>query len=436
VTATAPAAPADARFPCFDGLRALAATAVVAHHAAVATAFSLRTIETPWGSWDVGRYFNHMDVGVSIFFLISGFLLYRPFVAAALDGGAPVGPRVFFRRRLLRIYPAYWVAFVAIALFVGIDMPVGGARSITEYFFLVHLYDWQTVVTQEGTRVVRALGGISQSWTLVVELSFYAFLPLYAWGMRAWRRRRGLTPRAHLRVEAVGLVVLYAVSILWRAWVFWGLPDDSGLRLVAQYWLPAHFDLFAMGMGLAVARAAIDRSLLPARVDQVLGRHDALWWLLALGAFSLVVFGIGLPRSLALVFGGRAYLRQLLYGAVAVFLLLPAVFGAQDRGVVRRALRAAPVAHAGMVSYGVYLWHQAFIKKIHQWGGWEPGPGEPPLAGFRGDFLVHFLGALALSLAVATLSWYAIERPLLRRKDRPLLGRRREAGSPATALRA
>jgi peptidoglycan/LPS O-acetylase OafA/YrhL len=87
---------------------------------------------------------------------------------------------------------------------------------------------------------------------------------------------------------------------------------------------------------------------------------------------------------------------------------------------VRRLLRFAPIAYLGMISYGIYLWHQAFIKKVHQWGGWAPEPGEPDLLSFRGSFLVHVLAALALSVVAATISWYLIERPVLRRKNRPL----------------
>ena len=94
-TQTVPGRTAAEHLPCFDGLRAVAATVVVMHHAAIETAFNLRST--------FGHYFSRMDAGVQIFFLISGFLLYRPFVAAAFDGRSPMSPRVFFRHRLLRL---------------------------------------------------------------------------------------------------------------------------------------------------------------------------------------------------------------------------------------------------------------------------------------------------------------------------------------------
>lgn len=405
--------PELARYPCFDGLRALAAIAVLLHHASIATAYSLRGFEIP-GSGRFGEYFAHMDAGVQVFFLISGFLLYRPFVIAAL-AGRRIDVRSFFRHRFLRVYPAYWVAFASIALLIGIDMPAGGARSLSEYFFLVHLYDTTTVVNAAGMHVWRALGGISQSWTLVVEVSFYLFLPLYAAviGRLGAQRDRA----ARIRLELAGLVVLYAISVVWRAVAYWGVPDGSAFAFLAPYWLPANLDLFAMGMGLAVVKVWADSRDRPSVVVERVGRVDWLWWVLAALAFHTVTFWIGLTGRLVLVVDGQAFLRQLLYGLTALFLLIPAVFGAQDRGPVRRFLRAGPIAYLGVVSYGIYLWHQAFIKKIHQWGNWDQNPLP------NGPFLVHAVGALVLSALVATLSWYLVERPILRRKDQPILRR-------------
>jgi len=416
------AEPAGDRYPCFDGLRALAAIAVLLHHASIATAYSLRGFRVPLTDGRFGEYFARMDAGVQVFFLISGFLLYRPFVAAAF-ASRTVDVRTFFRRRFLRIYPAYWVAFTGIALFIGIDMPKGGARSMLEYFFLVHLYDTSTVVTATGDVAWRALGGISQSWTLVVEISFYLFLPLYAAVMQRLAGER--SPRARLHAELAGLAILYAVSVGWRAVAFWVVPDGSAFAFLGPYWLPAHFDLFAIGMGLGVLRAWADTRAEPPRLLRAVGRFDWQWWVLAAVSFHVVTFYVGLPAGLELVYGAKAYAKQFLYGLAALFLLLPAVFGPQDRGPVRRVLRWAPVAFLGTISYGIYLWHQGFIKKVHQWGGWDD------IALPNGPFLVHAGGAFALTVVVATASWYLVERPLLGRKHERLLGRRAAAGARA-----
>jgi peptidoglycan/LPS O-acetylase OafA/YrhL len=417
--------PADERFPCFNGLRAMAALLVVFHHTAFTTAFELRGMRIPFTNHvlPIGAYFAHMDIGVEIFFLISGFLLYRPMVAAAFSDRRPRDVRTYTRHRFLRIYPAYWVAFVCITLFVGVYMPVSGGRSLFEYFFLVHLYDTGSVLVN-GQRVWRALGGISQSWTLVVEVSFYIFLPLYAALLR--KLGRGRNRESRFRLELAMLVVLYAISVVWRAFVYWGVPRGSAFAFLGNFWLPANLDLFALGMGLAVVRTWGEARDEPVPLLERIGRVDWLWWLLAALSFHAVSFWIGLPENLVLVQGGKAFTRELLYSLAAFFLLVPAVFGPQDRGIVRRFLRLRPMVYLGMISYGIYLWHQAFITKVHQWGG----RADNPLP--NGPFLQTLIPALALTIVVASLSWYLVEAPLLRRKDRPLLARAAERARSAS----
>lgn len=401
-----------AHFPCFDGLRAFAAIAVVFHHASIATGFAVRGPTVPFtNGQNLGAYFAHMDVGVQVFFLISGFLLYRPYVAAAFDDRVPVPTRTFLWRRFMRIYPAYWVAFIGIAVMVGIRMPVPGARSMFEYFFLVHLYDpAKTIISTfdpiAGTTVVsevfRALGGISQSWTLVVEVSFYLFVPAYAALLR--RLGRGRDDRSRLRLEILGLVALYAISVLWRLLCYGVAAPGSALRFLGVYWLPANLDLFAMGMGLALASVWVARYGAP-RLLRLVGSVDWVWWVVAFVCFHAATYWIGLSNTLVLVHGSRAFTRQLLYGMVALFLLLPAVFGPAERGTVRRFLQLRPVVFLGTISYGIYLWHQAFIEQIT-----EVTNGVT----FRSPFLPAALGALAMSVIVATVSFRLVEQPLLR----------------------
>jgi peptidoglycan/LPS O-acetylase OafA/YrhL len=375
-------------FPCFDGLRAIAAISVLLHHASFGT-----------GQMFVGHfpaYLTHLDVGVAVFFLISGFLLYRPFVAAALEGRPGPAVRRFFTRRLLRIYPAYWLALVGTIVFFGLKVPVHGAVSYIEYFSLFQIYD----------NFARASGGISQAWTLSVELSFYAFLPLYAALMHRIHGAR--EPRSRLRIEAAGLVALYALSLAFRAVVFarhGGRIHDLGI-----YWLPANLDYFALGMGLALASAwlAQQGGAVPMVIEELV-TYPALSWLLAVACFVTMAKGLHLPVGLVRVDGAKAFARQFLYGATAFFLLLPAVFGPQDRGLVRRFLRWPPVVYLGLISYGIYLWHQGWIEKAESWQG-------RPV--FHSSFPAVVTVAFAWTLVTASLSWFLVERPLLRTRDR------------------
>ena len=176
----------DGRHPPIDGLRALAAIAVLLTHAAIYSGLAA-------AGGDTGRVAQRLEVGVAVFFVISGFVLYRPFLLARLDGREL--PRVgrYAGRRALRIVPAYWLALTVAA--VALSLPgVFSLSGIVTYYGFGQIYATDTFT-----------GGLVQAWTLCVEVTFYAFLPLWAWLMRrsgpaglrrerwrcsAWRRSR------------------------------------------------------------------------------------------------------------------------------------------------------------------------------------------------------------------------------------------------------
>src|SRR5581483_8894405 len=149
-----------------------------------------------------------------IFFVISGFLLYRPFVLArfrAVDGPR-IGP--YFKRRVLRIFPAYWLVFTIVLLVPflhGLSWKMPSFGGLIAHYTLTHIYFHNHV-----------LGPVQQSWTLATELSFYVFLPIYAFAMR----KVGRTPIAQLTAELTGLGILYAISVAFRIWAFYGPPPS------------------------------------------------------------------------------------------------------------------------------------------------------------------------------------------------------------------
>lgn len=396
-------------FPCFDGLRAIAATAVLVHHAGFATGYSV--------NGRFGAYFARGDSGVSVFFLISGFLLYRPFITRHLAGRPPMSADRFWWRRVLRVFPGYWAALLGIYFVFGFAKgTLNNFGDFFAYFGLAQIYD-----------TTRFFYGVNQAWSLATEISFYAFLPLYAWGIRKLAARLSI-PK--VRAEAIGLAVLVATCVVWRlAWwsydPFWqhtGGGIQAGRQapfsaLATLYWLPTHFDLFAMGMGLALVSAWIaHRGRVPRFIERV-GRVPELWWALAALTYWIVSTRVGLPRNLVVLTGGEYTLRQLLYGLTGFFLIIPAVFGDQERSLVRRFLRLRPIAYVGLVSYGVYLWHQAWLGHVRtDWLGVREQ--------FGGPVVTILVTTFAFTLLTATLSYYFLERPVLRFKDKPPWRRR------------
>jgi peptidoglycan/LPS O-acetylase OafA/YrhL len=332
---------------------------------------------------------------VAVFFLISGFLLYRPFVVAHLAQAPRPRTGAFWLRRLLRIVPAYWlVLFVATSILkVGPGIGPGGWVAYLSHYLFGQIY-----LSSED------LKGISAAWSLCVEMTFYLFIPLYA-ALIGWRRSVR-TERQIMHRELLGVAILVAISFAWR---FTIMPFQSGhtpfFRL-ATVWLPAYFDLFGLGMGLAVVSAWMHH-------------HDKevrwMWspvfpWLswACAGVCFWAVAHIGDPIIPVYHESQLDIARQTLYGMFAFFLLLPAVFGPQGKGLIRRFLQWWPVSSLGVISYGIYLWHETWIYEILKEGHY---------ALFNEEFWAFFLGVLGLAIVSASLSYFIVEKPALRLKN-------------------
>jgi len=284
--------------------------------------------------------------------------------------------------------------FFAAYVLHTVSPPIHSVRAVVIYFGFLQIYFSHYV-----------LHGISAAWTLCVEMSFYLFLPLYAAAVSAFARRG----RDRVRTELVGLVVLVVVSEAWKVAVF---AHPSGQQTGAGTWLPAQLDLFAAGMLFALASAHWSG---PRREPAVLGRSwvPAASWVAAAVCYWAVSTRIGLPRVPVYQSSlGEALGRQVLYGAFAFFLLIPAVFGPQDRGLIRRVLRSRPAVALGVISYGIYLWHETWMLKILDWL-------HRPL--FTTSFVKLTLGVTVLAVGSAALSYVLVEQPFQR------LGRRRPA---------
>lgn len=395
--AQAGAVAAAVRFPTFEGLRALCAFGVLAYHAGTFT-------DLTWGRdaevGGLGPWVQHLNVGVSVFFVLSGFLLFRPFVLAHLGGAARPQIRSYLWRRMVRIYPAYWVALFLSTLIL--DLNLGDWWGHLRFYALIQIYWGDTV-----------LGGLVVAWTLATEVSFYLFLPI--WVLVVCRGGGSLAQQ--VRRQYAALAVLYVTGLVVRGLL------RSGEHSIGYGTLAANCDLFAIGMALAVASAAAQvRGREPGGLARTLGERPGIAWLAAVCCYAGVVtlrypYGFDPPTV------DQEVLRQVLFGFVAALVVAPGVFGPQDEGAVRRVLRWRPLVGAGIVSYGIYLWHLTVMIELD-----EPGSFlSPP------SFLGLTLWTAAIATAVATVSWFVVERPLLRRVRRPQARAASGAEAPSTA---
>jgi peptidoglycan/LPS O-acetylase OafA/YrhL len=375
------------RFPLFDSMRAIAALSVLAFHAAYSAGIGIFDAAT------FRQLTSRLDVGVTIFFVISGFLLYRPFVRARLYGEPPPRVVAYLWRRALRIAPGYWVALAVVAVWLGLNdvLTPGG---VVRYFGFAQIYDART-----------ALRGIGQAWTLCVEVTFYAFLPLWALAMRALPGRGDR--RRVLAIEVAGLLLLFVASSLYKVWALRQVGPTELSSAPFLMPLPNFLDQFAVGMGLALLSVWYEGRDLP-RPLAIVRRWPSIGWLAAIVAFWLAATQIGYNGDPLQHYSRTTFvLRHELYTAIALGAVIPALFAESGRGFAGRVLGNRVLAYLGLVSYGFYLYHHAVLQQVMDW----LGDDLPVSIGWR---LLVYLPAAAIGAALlASLSYYAVERPAL-----------------------
>ena len=368
------AAPGTGRLPALDTLRAVGALAVLVTHVGFHA-----------GAYDegvLGRLVARMDVGVAIFFVLSGFLLARPWLVAARDGLPAPATRVYLRRRFWRIYPAYAVVAVAVLLLQPSDRDTG-------------LGTWVTTLTMTGTFVGGPLPyGFTQTWSLATEVSFYLILPLLA---RLLIGTRGLRPRRIL----LGLGALALVNVWWTLYGA-AVAAPSGGRTAE--WLPAYLTWFAAGLALALVEVAPAR--LP-RASAALTRWGSLpgsCLLVVLGLLLVATSPLAGPTMLEPATSGESLTKNIAYALVGAVLIVPAVWGAADSRFIA-ALTHPLARRLGLISYSVFLAHMLVIELVMATTGFTL---------FAGRFFSILGLTLAVSLPLATLLYRFVEVPALR----------------------
>ena len=353
--------PGNPRFPLLDALRAVAALSVLVHHVTEA--------QGPPARLSVADFAIHLNAGVAVFFVISGFVIYRPFLVHRHRGGPAIRTLAYARRRALRIVPAYWLALTLLAIYPGLTFTAGAWR----YYLFGQVYSTRTL-----------FGGLSPAWTLCGEVTFYAALPLIALAAgRAFGRGR-----SWLRLELLALGACVLASWALHVWLD-RLPPASAIEhFNLAYTLPGVFDWFALGMALAALSVA-------GRLPNV---PPGAAWALAAAVFAACVV---LPQQEPLL--------HPLFGLLGVLIVLPALVPAGDSRV-QRLLALRPLALLGLISYGIYLWNQPIVLDLATHGA--------------RSFPILLVVTLAITLTVAALSYRLVEAPLLRLKRGPRQDRR------------
>lgn len=372
-------------FPALDTLRIIGALLVLTTHAAFwAGAYTDR------GVW--GTILARLDVGVAIFFVLSGFLLSRPWFVAAVTRQPPPDRRRYFLRRVLRIVPIYVLTAVIALVFVEKNRGL----SVVDWLVTLTLTD---IYANDGPP-----HGLTHTWSLATEVSFYIVLP---WLVVAFL---GRAPRLSGRRIAACLAVGAAVNALWLLYAHQLTGIDSDVPL--NQWLPGMFGWFAIGLGLAYVDVAWRSTPGPGRCVRglrALGRQPGVCWVSAGALLLVAATPIAGPILLQAPASGEALTKHILYAVIGGLLVLPGIFA--DRNTVFMRLMAHPrLRHLGHISYGVFCLHVLVLHLI-LWA--------TPIDLFQGDLLVLWTTATVATLLVSDVTYRLIERPAMRLGRRP-----------------
>lgn len=343
--------------PAVEGMRACAAMGVVLTHVAFQTGHT-----TGAG----GRLLGRFDLAVAVFFGLSGFLLWRGHAAAArgLRGVPPTGH--YLRSRLVRILPGYLVAVVVI-------MALLPDRVADPTVWLANLTLTQIYVPLTLT------AGLTQMWSLSVEVSFYLALPLLA----LLARRLPVSAR---------IPAIVAVAVASLAWVYIPFDPASGHNL--WNWPPAFFSWFAAGMVLA------ELTVTPVGWPHRLARRRLLMAGVALTAFLVAASPLAGREGLQPGTIGQVTLKTAMGAIVAAALLAPLVLDRPDTG--HRILGSPAMVTLGRWSYGLFVWHLAALAMVF------------PLVGqfaFNGHMAAILPLTMVFGFAIAAVSYALVESP-------------------------
>lgn len=398
-----------------DGVRAMAFLIVLVLHMSIMT--------KQLGLWNevkrpfVSALFNAGFSGVTLFFVLSGFLLFLPYARALLYKTSWPGIKVFFMRRVLRIFPLY---YFSLFLFVMVGHP-----------YLLAPSNWQSLshflTFTMGFFESQAIDG--PYWSLAVEFQYYVLLPFIALAIAAvtfWLPAKG---------RFWGVVGCLLLMIAWglgtRRWGDYYVNHPQDAYFVAHPFLHKILTVvygdtgkfledFAVGMLVALLYTAVRYSPQKERYTCLLGR-------LVYGfvALSLVLFVLGAMRAYTALIGYdnwplmprlftiAPWTTELMF-ALSYGSCIVAVLFNRTGGLLQRIFSWNPFRWLGHLTYSLYIWHVPFLFAIQAYFAPTLVRHFPPMIAYIACWVVVFGVAVTFSF----ITYMMIEKPAMRLSER------------------
>ncbi|HJT95132.1 MAG TPA: acyltransferase [Mycobacterium sp.] len=394
------ATPARARIRGLDGARGLAAVGVLIAHVAdyypAESALSARITAL---------------VGVSLifFFVLSGFLLFLPYVRALTESESPKMPstKYYAAQRFARVFPAY-IFILLITNYVlqtaYLENPMlypfgsgGGAGMITDSGqLLANLTLVQTYIPQYFQT------GLNPSWSLSMEFAFYGTLPVLCLVIFAARKRFSVGPYKLAVIAVVALLVMGFVGKLLAPVL---IPDYDTMNPWLTNWgpnwgavylrsFPVNADNYALGMFAAIVVVALERRVLAERLSRRVRLYSAL---AIIPAGVLFVVSLALRRQFETT-------ALALFGALLILVIVAPAARGQD-SMLANWFDIGPFRFLGRVSLSLCLWHFPIMLLLGRWGLMRIGSVSATLE--------NIVLVFVIALVVSTVSFYCVERPAM-----------------------
>jgi len=355
----------DGRIPSLDGLRAISIGFVLAAHLAGTRGFPV--------SAALGKVVEFGDLGVHVFFVISGFLITR-LLLEELERRNEIRLGRFYLRRTLRIFPPYY----ALILALGIAQMLGWLHLAA--------HDVARAISYTSNYYPDRSWFTGHTWSLSVEEQFYLLWPAVI--VVAGPRRA---------IVAAACVVLFGPIVRTASWELMPWSADG---------IPNRFETVADAIAAGCVLAGL-REWLHARP-------------LYMRALTSPLFAV---VPLAVVGAAAFHEHPLLYFAVEMSVMNIGAALCLDwcitypEGRIGALLNARPLVFVGLLSYSIYLWQQPFLNRASAAG------------------VNAFPANILIAAAAALTSYYAIEQPSLRlrRRIERALDRRRAPIAPIVA---
>jgi peptidoglycan/LPS O-acetylase OafA/YrhL len=397
-----------------DGVRAIACLSVVMLHINLITTRDIQL----WTPQSIPSVLSALafagDTGVTLFFILSGFLLFQPYAKSLLfDDAAWPSARQFYLRRALRILPVYYISLL---LMVIIFRPA--------YFQVGHLRDWVfflTMFMDSSATTYKQING--PFWTLAVEWQFYLILPWLALGI-SWLVRRGsLRRRVSLLIASLGIVATWGILTRFLGVYLSGNPGATFILpwSVMHYILPFIYGPTNAGLhgkfleDFATGMLISSLFILAQRLSREYSFHRVMQqyapWLLVLGLTWLTImamwkFNTNQPHTWSFfdpLNGAYNIIGEFGFALGYGFCVTAVLFG-QDW--LKRPFEWAPLRWIGVISYGVYMWHLLLLESLtsHVIVNLPDMPGQF-------FYIFYWLGLFIVVIPFSFLLFALIEKP-------------------------